>query len=239
MPTDTDATVRRKVQNLFTNKYENRMSLSYHPIGEMRQKTDSPRKGRPRSFDVDEALDQALEVFRRKSYEGTSISDLTEAMGVERPSLYAAFGDKEQLFRKVLDRYVAQTMDFMQSAAQEKTARGFVQRIMLGAVENLTDPLNPPGCLTVQGALACGEESEPVRKELISRREQVEGAIRDRLRRAKKEGDLPVDCDPSDLARYVATLINGIAVQAAGGTSRKELKRVVDAAMRGWPQCVQ
>ena len=202
----------------------------------MEEKQPSRPKGRPRSFDVEKALDRAVEVFRRKGYEGASLNDLTTAMDIERPSLYAAFGDKEALFRKALDRYVGLTMDFVQSALLEKTAHRFVERLLSGAADMQTDPHQPPGCLTVQGALACGKDSEPVRNELVRCRDKTESLIRDRLKRAKREGDLPADSNPADLARYVATVIQGMAVQAAGGASRAELRRVAETALKVWPK---
>src|SRR5438876_1611267 len=122
--------------------------------------------GRPRAFDVDEALDQALKVFWRKGYEGTSLPDLTRAMGINRPSLYAAFGNKEALFRKALDRYAQGPAAYVREALSKPTARAVVQHLLLGAVEMATDPRHPRGCLAVQGALACGDEAECVRKHL-------------------------------------------------------------------------
>jgi AcrR family transcriptional regulator len=192
--------------------------------------------GRPRAFNVETALDRAVEVFRRKGYEGASLSDLTKAMGINRPSLYAAFGDKEALFRKALDRYVARTMSFVEEALRERTARRFVERLLRGAAELQTEMRNAPGCLTVHGALACGDGSEPIRKELIGRRKRVESVIRERLKRAKSEGELPADSSPSDLARYFATVIHGMAVQASGGANRRKLERVVETALSAWPR---
>src|SRR6202162_5101287 len=111
----------------------------------------SGRMGRPRSFDLDEALDSALQVFWRKGYEGTSLSDLTKAVGVNRPSLYAAFGDKEALFRKVLDRYLKGPAAYTQEALREPTARAVVERLLLGAADLNTDRRNPGGCIIVHG----------------------------------------------------------------------------------------
>lgn len=191
--------------------------------------------GRPRTFDLDESLDRALEVFWRKGYEGTSLQDLTEAMGINRPSLYAAFGNKEDLFHKALERYVKGPGSFVSEALNEPTARAVVERLLNGAALMQTSSCHPQGCLVVQGALACGTAADPIRHELISLRQTVEAAIRRRFDRAISEGDLPPDADSADLARYVATITQGMAVQAAGGASCEELQRVVLMALRAWP----
>ena len=198
--------------------------------------TQSRQPGRPRSFDPEDALDCALEVFRRKGYDGASLSDLTRAMGINRPSMYAAFGDKEDLFRKALDRYTGRMMMYMGAAAREKTARGFIERLLQGVAQSVTDSKQAPGCLTVTGAIACGEESEPIRKELIARRGQTERFILERLKRAKKDGELPGEANPADLARYFATIVQGMAVQAASGTSCAKLRRVAKTALKAWPE---
>jgi AcrR family transcriptional regulator len=196
----------------------------------------SPRRmGRPRSFDVDRALDRALRVFWRKGYEGASLSDLTKAVGVNRPSLYAAFGDKKALFRKALDRYLTGPAGYTQEALKEPTARAVIERLLQGGADLNTAPRNPGGCLMVQGALVCGEAGDSIRQELIACRAAGEAALRQRFQRAKSEGDLPAETDPADLARYLATLIYGMAVQAAGGASRDTLQRVVEIAMRTLP----
>lgn len=194
------------------------------------------RRGRPRAFDTEKALDRAMEVFWQKGYEGASLAELTASMGVNRPSLYAAFGSKEELFRKVLDRYDAGPSSFVREAMEEPTARAVVCRLLRGAAEMHTDPRTPPGCLMVHGALSCSGGADSVRRELNSRRAAAETALRRRLARAKAEGDLPADANPADLARYVMTIIRGMAVQASGGASRAELLRVVRTALRAWPE---
>ncbi|HEX6610189.1 MAG TPA: TetR/AcrR family transcriptional regulator [Hyphomicrobiaceae bacterium] len=192
-------------------------------------------KGRPREFDADEALDRALEVFWRNGYEGASLSELTEAMGINRPSLYAAFGNKEELFRKALDRYADGPAAYTREALNAPTARGVLERLLHGAAEALTHPDYPPGCLGVHGALSCGEAAESIRDELSARRAAYEVLLRQRLERARTEGDLATDIACADLARLVMTVMQGMAVQAAGGASREDLRRVAEMMLRTWP----
>jgi AcrR family transcriptional regulator len=193
-------------------------------------------RGRPREFDVDQALDRALDVFWRKGYEGASLPDLTAAMGINRPSLYAAFGSKEGLFRRALDRYVEGPAGYAREALEAPTARAVAERLLRGTIDTVTDPHGPRGCLIVQGALACSEAAESVRRELAARRSAGEAAIRARFERARADGDLPGDAQPADLARYLMAVIHGIAVQAASGASRPELRRLAALALRVWPE---
>src|SRR5260370_21783868 len=156
-------------------------------------------------------------------------------MGINRPSLYAAFGDKEGLFRKALDRYVHGPGDYVREALSQPTARAVVERLFQGAADSLTCPDNPRGCLYVQGALACGKEANSIRRELISRRAAGEAEIHRRLKRAKAEGKLPRDSNPADLARFLATVSHGMAGHAAGRANPKELYRGIQTALRAWP----
>ena len=132
--------------------------------------------GRPREFDIDQALDQALQVFWRKGFDGASLPDLTRAMGINRPSLYAAFGNKEALFRKAIDRYVAGSAAYLHAALQEPTARAAVERLLHGNIDLIT--AGPRGCFLVQGAQACGATADPLRREMARRRSAVEAALR-------------------------------------------------------------
>src|SRR5277367_2044571 len=134
--------------------------------------------GRTRQFDIDEALDRALEVFWARGYEGATLPELTRAMGINRPSLYAAFGNKEQLFRKALDYYQAGPQSFMSKALKKPTARGSVEAIFSGFVEMQRARGKSRGCMIVSGALACGEETEPVRRELVRLRQTAVMLIR-------------------------------------------------------------
>jgi AcrR family transcriptional regulator len=187
--------------------------------------------GRPRCFDVDDALDKALEVFWTKGYEGTSLTDLTKAMGINRPSLYAAFGNKEQLFNKALEKY-ADKVCFLKIALEEKTAAKVLETLLLSNADSLTEPDSPHGCLAVQGALTCGEEAETVRMALASLRASGEKKIRERLERAKKEGDLAPSAKPAEIARYISTVMHGMSVQASSGASRKDLRQVAKMAFQ-------
>ena len=198
-----------------------------------RETASSP--GRPRCFDADAALDKALLVFWRNGYEAASLSDLTTAMGINRPSLYAAYGNKEALFRKALARYEETSGAVVRCTMSEPTARGAIERFLRTAAEGSACPESPRGCMMVSAALACGEEAEAVRQELATRRAGTETLIRQRLERARDEGDLPAGADPADLARYVVTVLHGMSVQAAGGATREQLRRVVETALRAWP----
>lgn len=201
------------------------------------QKVQQGRQGRPREFDRDEALDKALHAFWKRGYEGTSLAELTAAMGINRPSLYAAFGSKEELFRLALDRYAEDGPGFMQrEALTEPTARAVVTRLLRSHATSLTDPDHPPGCLVVQGALICGEAADSVKEVLIARRQAGEADLRMRLERAKAEGDLGPDTNPTALARYIATVEQGMAVQAASGASREDLLAVAEMALTAWPK---
>ncbi len=190
--------------------------------------------GRPRNFDLDQALESAMQVFWKKGYEGTSLPDLTEAMGINRPSLYAAFGNKEELFRKVIDRYVAGPASCMQRALQAATAREVAQGWLQSALEMQTQGDNR-GCLVVNGAVIGSDASESIRKELIARRAFGESKLRERLEQAQASGDLPANASPADLARYITTVIQGMSIQAAAGATRAQLQSVIDLAMRSWP----
>jgi AcrR family transcriptional regulator len=191
--------------------------------------------GRPREFDVDKALELALQVFWRKGYEGASMADLTETMGITKPSLYAAFGNKEELFRKALDRYVDGPGGYVQVALAKPTARAVVEHLLYESANAVTDPNHPPGCLAVQGALSCGDAAESIKQELMARRANGEQDLRKRFERAVAEGDLPSGSDAADLAAYVSAILQGIAVQAAGGTSRVQLHKIAEMTLRTWP----
>jgi AcrR family transcriptional regulator len=194
-----------------------------------------PKTGRPRSFDTDEALDAAMRLFWAEGYEGASLAALTDAMGINRRSIYAAYGNKEELFRKAVERYIEGPGAFVAPALQRPTARQVAEAMLHGTVEANTTPGRPRGCLLVQSALACGPDSEPVRRDLTERREAGVAALRARFAQAQAEGDLPPDLDTDALARYLTVVAHGISVQAAGGTDPDDLHRAADQALTMWP----
>jgi AcrR family transcriptional regulator len=191
--------------------------------------------GRPREFNLDQALDQALNVFWRNGYEGASIADLTEAMGISPPSLYAAFGNKEDLFRKALDRYVQQRTRFWSEALEMPTARRMVEHLLRASADFLTEDCNPPGCMLVRSAMLCSEAQDAMQRELAARRAAGEHMLRERLAAAKESGEASAELDPEDFARYIITVLEGMSVRAAGGATREGLHKVADMVMRGWP----
>jgi len=160
---------------------------------------------------------------------------LTRAMGINRPSLYAAFGNKEQLFRKAIERYQTGPMAFLTEALRLPTARAVVEAIFSGFVRMQRDCDKVRGCLVVSGALASSEEAEPVRRELAQLRQALVTAFRKRFERAVRDGDLPAGTDCATLARYIGTVLSGLAVQAASGATEKELRRVSALALQALP----
>lgn len=192
-------------------------------------------KGRPREFCTDQALAAALRVFWSKGYEGASMADLTEAMGITKPSLYAAFGNKEALFHKALDLYEAEKLDYMRTALDQPSARGVVEHLLRGAVEMQTSQCDPKGCMGVIHMTACGSEAESIKTDVIARRASSQAALVERLERAKREGDLPADADIAGLTQYLYAVLQGMAVQAGSGATREELERLVETGLALWP----
>src|ERR1700745_2732451 len=190
------------------------------------------RMGRPRGFDEGAALEAAMRVFWEYSYEGATIADLTEAMGINRSSMYAAFGDKESIFRRVMERYRADRMTYIRQALAQPSLRQVVAGLIHGTAEFLSTPDNPRGCLLIQGALACGTDAEHVKLSMIDWRKSGEAALKKRLQQAQSEGELPTEIQPADFARYLSSIMAGLGVQAANGATRTELRRVAEIALR-------
>jgi AcrR family transcriptional regulator len=192
-------------------------------------------KGRPREFCVDAALAAALGVFWSKGYEGASMSDLTAAMGITKPSLYAAFGNKEALFHKALDLYEAEKMAYTRVALEQPTARAVAEYFMRGAVDAQTSSCGPKGCMGVIGSMTCGAEADSIKADIITRRASSQAALVDRFERAKREGDLPEQVEVQSLTAYLYAILQGMAVQASSGATRADLERVVETSLMMWP----
>jgi AcrR family transcriptional regulator len=190
------------------------------------------RMGRPRGFDEDAALEAAMRVFWEKSYEGATIADLTEAMGINRSSMYAAFGDKESVFHRVMERYREGRMTYIRQALAQASLREVVAGLIYGTAEFLASPGNPRGCLLIQGALACGADAERVKLAMIDWRRSGEAVLKKRLHQAQSKGELQREFQPADFARYLSSIMAGLGIQAANGATRAELRRVASIALR-------
>jgi len=193
------------------------------------------RRGRPRGFDADAALEKALDVFWEHGYEGASIASLTEAMGISGKSLYAAFGSKQELFFAVLQRYERGPGAYARESVLAPTALEVARAYLEGAVRAGTQPGRPAGCLGVRAALAVGVTGQAVQDVLTAWRAASHAALRERFERAIDEGDLPPHADAELIARYLTTVADGVSVQATGGASATALQCVVDAALSHWP----
>lgn len=189
--------------------------------------------GRPRGFDVDRALDIALELFWKHGYEGTSLSDLTEAMGIQRPALYLAFGDKKKLFFRALNRYLEVDAVHTFLALREPTARRVTEQYLLRSVEQLTNPARPMGCFVLQGAFVCGPANSDISDHMRRFCNRAEDDLRQRYLQAQAEGDLAPDEHPAALARAVLVIRHGLAIMACAGSTRDELADSVRRTLAG------
>ncbi|MDO8212036.1 TetR/AcrR family transcriptional regulator [Conexibacter sp. CPCC 206217] len=188
-------------------------------------------RGRPRSFDSEAALDQAVELFWRQGYAATTVADLTDAMGINPPSLYAAFGSKQQLFERAAQRYAETYRHIVESALAHPDLETVVRAFLTGVIEGATQPDHPAGCLTIQGALACRHGDHDVTDLLAAQRRATQAALETRFAQLRAAGLLPAGADPTTLARYFATLAQGLAVQAGAGTTRDELMALIGPAV--------
>lgn len=193
--------------------------------------------GRPPAFDRDRALERAMRVFWRKGFEGASLIDLTSAMAIRPPSLYAAFGNKQALFEEALGRYLTRQTAFMKEALDEPTAYRAVEQMLRRGAEFLTRPGPRCGCMTVESALVGGSEGAPIRRKLTQVRLNAQNALQRRLERAQSEGDLPKTANPADLARFIFAIVQGMTVQSINGATRPELLRLGEMALQAWPHC--
>ena len=192
-------------------------------------------RGRPRGFDRDEALESAMRVFWERGYEAASLSGLTAAMGIKSASLYAAFGSKEELFREAVDRYRATEGTATGTALDGAgTAREGVRGMLRDNSAAYVAPGKPRGCMVVLAANTCTEENDGVRELLAGARRETVDAVRARLDRGVREGDVPPGTDTATVAAFYATVLFGLSLQARDGATLPQLEAVAEAAMSAW-----
>ena len=195
-------------------------------------KTGNGKTGRPISFDKDAALEAAMLLFWERGFEGTSMADLTQAMGLNPSSIYAAFGDKHALFQLAVKRYMEMRAQYSGQALEEPTLEKVVRALFDSTVAFLTAPGQPPTCMTLSGAVGCSADAAPARDMMTEIRNQNEAVMRERFMKAQKSGELPTDVNVDDYTRYLSTIIAGLSIQAANGSTKAELKRTARMALR-------
>jgi AcrR family transcriptional regulator len=198
--------------------------------------TQRPRRGRPRAFDRDAALDAALRLFWARGYESTSTAELTRAMGISMPSLYAAFGDKKSLFREAVTRYQENYATRMDLEPREgRTAREIIDALLRDLAADYTDASNPPGCLVISAAANCTPASADIQDELRATRNANVEAIERLIRWDVDAGVLPEGTDARGLARFVGATVQGMSQQARDGATRDDLLAIARTALNAWP----
>jgi len=195
-------------------------------------KTGNGKTGRPIGFDKDAALEAAMLLFWERGFEGTSMAHLTQAMGLNPSSIYAAFGDKHALFSLAVKRYMETRAQYATKALEEPTLEKVVRALFDNTVEFLTTPGHPPSCMTLAGAVGCSVDATAARDIMTEIRKQNEAAMRERFLQARKRGELPKDINVNDYTRYLSTILAGLSIQAANGSTKTELKRTSQMALR-------
>jgi len=190
---------------------------------------------RPRDFDEADVLDRAMMVFWRHGYDGASFSELTKAMGLNSPSIYVAFGSKRGLFDAVLERYRARRAPHREAVLAANTAREVAERFLFGAIDWLVDPNEPRGCFTFQAGLSAGVNNDDVPQTLSNHRQRTRELLAQILAQAQARGDLPPSADPQQLAKFLFAVFSGMAMQAADGLSKADLRATAELALAAWP----
>jgi AcrR family transcriptional regulator len=198
---------------------------------------DRRSRGRPRSFDRAAALETAMRLFWARGYEATSVAELAEAMGINPPSLYAAFGDKRRLFAEAVQRYRAGPGSFAAEVfACAASAREAVEGMLVRAAAAYADPARPPGCMVIHAGQNCARGDEEVAHALAHMRGEMESFIRARLEQGAAAGELPPDADTSDLAAFFAAVLQGMSTRARDGATTAHLEAIARRAMTAWPR---
>jgi AcrR family transcriptional regulator len=194
--------------------------------------TGNGKTGRPIGFDKDAALEAAMLLFWQRGYEGTSMADLTQAMGLNPSSIYAAFGDKHALFQLAVKRYMEMRAQYADKALEEPTLEKVVRALFDNTIAFLTMPGHPARCMTLSGAVGCSVDATPARDIMTEIRKQNEAVMRKRFIKARKSGELRKDINVDDYTRYLSTILAGLSIQAANGSTKAELKRTAQMALR-------
>jgi AcrR family transcriptional regulator len=195
-------------------------------------RTGNGKTGRPISFEKDAALEAAMLLFWERGYEGTSMADLTQKMGLSPSSIYGAFGDKQALFSLAVKRYMDSRAKYATRALEEPTLEKVIRALFDNTVAFLTTPGHPPSCMTLAGAMGCSVDATPARDLMTEIRKQNEAAMRQRLLQARKSGELSKDVNVEDYTRYLSSILAGLSIQAANGSTKAELKRIAQMALR-------
>jgi AcrR family transcriptional regulator len=201
----------------------------------MNKRASGNPPGRPKGFCEKAALHAAMLVFAEKGFENASLADLTAAMGINRFSMYASFGNKEQLYVKAMDAFNDQRQQGVIETLAGPSARAGIEQLLMGVAERFTDTGHGV-CFVTQAPLTTEVVSDDTRKLMAKRRAEVETAIRHRLEKAVKDGEVLPNNSPADLACFYAVIIQGIALQAQHGGTREQMKRVVEVALANWPE---
>ncbi len=197
-------------------------------------------RGRPRSFDRDAALAAAMKTFWQFGYEGASMAALTQAMGINSPSLYAAFGSKEALFKEAVQLYMAtEDEKTRRTLGEQPTARGAVEAMLRRSVANLADPAGCRGCLLVLGDSNAAPEHGGIHQYLAQRRKEIQAAIEERIRRGIADGDVSAETNVKVVSAFLMTVLQGLSLRARDGAAREAMMQVADAALAAWDSLTQ
>lgn len=197
-------------------------------------------RGRPRSFDRDAALAAAMKTFWQFGYEGASMAALTEAMGINSPSLYAAFGSKEALFKEAVRLYMAtEDEKTRRTLSEQPTARGAIEAMLRRSVANLADPAGCRGCLLVLGDSNAAPEHGGIHQYLAQRRKEIQAAIEERIRRGVADGDVSAGANVKVVSAFLMTVLQGLSLRARDGASRESMQQVADAALAAFDSLTQ
>jgi AcrR family transcriptional regulator len=193
------------------------------------------KKGRPLSFDREDALNKAMLLFWRHGYEATSLNELTKALGVKPSSIYSVFGDKKRLFLESVSLYLAGPVTSESIIDRAEDGREAALGLLTAAAIGYTGQDTPAGCLLATSAISCSEAANDVKQELAAIRRSIEARLLDKVKESVRDGHLPRDTDSEALAGLTMAVIQGMSTLARDGAPRDKLLRMVDAAMLAWP----